>query len=247
PAGPGPGPAAPGPGPAGPGPGPVDPGPGPDPGPPAQRVRVVTPQGDTVVLAGDQEVVTEITFVQYRPEPVALDTGSAVGLSVEGGVCSDIGDGSFQLDGGVGDTCVLRVVAAGDASHAALDARLTIRFRAGQHLSWRVTAEPESPGCYAPGQVVGDLVLAVAGGTTTLRDLQVVRNDPELRWDRAAEDDETVVRVTVRVADDAAPGRYDLRLGYSIGGGTLTSSDAPTDRDYRVGDPTEVPPCASTP
>ncbi|WP_164983877.1 hypothetical protein [Cellulomonas endophytica] len=196
-------------------------------------------------ITGEHALSVTFSSITIDPEPVAVDTGAPVVVAPESGSCR-ADEGGISYSGDIGDACVLRVTAPGDAGHRPFDARIHIAFRASQHLSWQVAQEPRSPGCYAPGTTVeGALVLVATGTTSDLWALDVLDDGAGLSAERDY-DSAREVRVTIRVDQDAEAGLHVVRVGYLSQGQTLTSADRPTVRDYRVSDPGTDPTCASS-
>lgn len=201
----------------------------------AQTVGVRTPDGEQLTLAGDTAVDVTWTLFTFEHQASALDTGLPVTVSATTDSCSVEGaDGSVFMDGGSGDVCRLRVQVPGDAAHLAFDSTLSITFVPTGHVSWKVAAEPASPGCYTPGSTIGDLVLEPAGSTETIWDVGVRDSTAHLQAVPEHAGDGRRLTVRLSVADDAPPGRQEVTVAFSAQGQYLSTADQPTVRDYEV-------------
>ncbi len=195
---------------------------------------MVVPGGETVELTSDGTRSTTATSLAVEHDARARDTGLPVRLSTTSDSCS-LDDPQFIfLTGQIGDVCRIRIQVDGADGFRPFDHTLSIRFEPSKHVSWKVVAEPTSPGCYTPGAPLDPLVVEASGTTGAIYDVGVLESTPGLTWSADHSDDGRILTVQMTIGLDAAVGTERIRIAFSALGQYLSTSDEPTVRDYAV-------------
>lgn len=210
----------------------------PPPAAPVQTIELTVPgrtfDSERIRLNGDRSIVINWSLLTFEPAPVAVETGLPVAITPTSDACALAGSGVISVQGSIGSTCVLRVQVPGTDSYAPFDALLSIQLESLGHVSWQVTAEPDWPGCYVPGGLIGSIELEATGTTVSLGSVDVLEIAPGLIAVPAWSQDAKRMSVSLSVASNATLERHKVVIGFENRGQTLSTQDRPTERVYDV-------------